>query len=124
MDMESWMACQPVVELVGLVGGVVVAHDVHVEVVGDVLVDRGQELAELDGAVAAVQFGDYLPGGDVERGEQAGHAVTEVVVRASFGHAGHHRRGCQIDTLKRWLFSRTPSPPAAPDSSLSSCLCK
>jgi hypothetical protein len=39
---------------VGLVGGVVVADDVDVEFVGDGLVDAGQEIAELYGAVAAV----------------------------------------------------------------------
>jgi len=30
--------------------------------------------------------------GDVERGEQAGHAVPDVVVGAPLGHAGDHRQ--------------------------------
>ena len=40
-------------------GAVVVADQMHVQVGGDLGVDEGQELAELDGAVAAVQGGDH-----------------------------------------------------------------
>ena len=76
----------------GLVGGVVVADEVDVQLVGDGLVDGDQELAELDRPVTAVQFGDDCAVGDVERGEQAGDAVADVVVGASLGHAGHHRQ--------------------------------
>jgi hypothetical protein len=44
---------------------------VHLEVRGHGLVDRGQELPELDGAVAAVQCADDGAVGDVEGREQA-----------------------------------------------------
>ena len=40
----------------------------------------------------AVQFADHGAVGDVERGEQAGDAVADVVVGASLGHARHHRQ--------------------------------
>ena len=79
------MAGEPVVDHVGLVGGVVVADEVDVQLVGDGLVDGDQELAELDRAVTAVEIGDDFAGGDVERGEQAGHPVAGVVVGATFG---------------------------------------
>ena len=63
----------------------------HVQLVGHLRVDLGQELLELDGAVAPVQRGDDLPVGSVERREQAGHPVADIVVGAFLGHAGHHR---------------------------------
>ena len=50
---RGWAASQFVI--VGcLVGGVVVADQVDVELGGDGVVQRGQELLELGGAVAAV----------------------------------------------------------------------
>jgi hypothetical protein len=41
---------------------------VHREVGGDLLVDGGQELLELDRPVPGVQLSDDLAGGDVECG--------------------------------------------------------
>src|SRR5215204_2327486 len=73
---------------VGALWCVVVADQVDVEVVGDLGVDGGEELAELDGAVAPVQGGDDGAGADVEGGEQAGGARAHVVVGAFLGHAG------------------------------------
>src|SRR6266567_1108121 len=58
MDVEARAPGQPCPDLGSVVGGVVVAHQVHVKVSGHGLVDRGQELAELDCPVAAVQFAD------------------------------------------------------------------
>ena len=92
VDVEPGVAGQPGVDLGGLVGGVVVADEVDVELGGDGLVDGDQELAELDRAVPAVQVGDHVAVGDVERREQAGDAVADVVVGAPLGHAGHHRQ--------------------------------
>ena len=43
----------------------------HLEIGGDVLVDRLQELLELDRAVAGVQRLNDLAAGDVQRREQA-----------------------------------------------------
>ena len=74
-----------------LVGAVVVADHVHVQVLGDLGVDLGEELAELDRAVSAVHGRDHGPVGDVERREQARGAVPDVVMGALLGHARHHR---------------------------------
>jgi hypothetical protein len=52
-------------------GGVVVADDVDVQLIGDRFVDGDQEFTELDRAVAAVELGDDFAGSDVERREQA-----------------------------------------------------
>jgi hypothetical protein len=37
-------------------------------------------------------WGDHGAVGDVERGEQVGRAVPDIVVAAPLGHAGHHRQ--------------------------------
>src|ERR1700689_2275270 len=80
--MEPGMADQPVLHRGGLVGGVVVADQVQVQAGGGGGVDGLEELQELLVPVLAVVGGDDLAGGDVERGEQAGRAVADVVVAA------------------------------------------
>src|SRR5262249_34252166 len=77
----------------GVVGGVVVADQGHVQAGGHGLVDGGPELLEVDRPVAAVQFADDGAVGDVERGEQAGDAVPQVVMGAPLGHAGQKSIG-------------------------------
>ena len=64
----------------------------HVQAGGHGLVDGGQELTELGGTVAAVQFADEGAVRDAERGEQAGNAVPQLVMDAPLGRAGHHRQ--------------------------------
>jgi hypothetical protein len=85
------MAGQPGVDRGGLVGAVVVADQVHVQALGDLGVDTGQELAELDRPVPTVRRGDHGAVGDVQRREEAGGAVADVVMGAPLGHPGHHR---------------------------------
>ena len=70
----------------------VVADQVHLQPGGHGLVDPGQELLELRGPVVAAQLGDDGAVGDVERGEQVGRAVPDIVVAAPLGHARHHRQ--------------------------------
>ena len=82
-----------------LVGAVVVADQVDLEVLGDLGVDLGEELLELRGAVSAVQAGDHGAVGDVEGREQGGGAVPDVVVGAALGHPGHHRQ-CRLGALQ------------------------
>jgi len=53
--------------------------------------DLGEELVELNGAVPPVLCADDRAIGGVERREQAGGAVPEVVMGAFLWHAGHHR---------------------------------
>src|SRR3954452_9226099 len=69
---KAGVAGQPVADRRGLVGGQVVADQVHVQLGRDGLVDGDEELAELDCPVLAVQRGDDVAVGDVEGGEQAG----------------------------------------------------
>ena len=92
MQVETGVSGQPRGGGRRLVGGVVVADQVHVEVGRYLLVQPGQELGELDRAVAAVDRADHRAGGHVEGGEQGGDAVADVVVGAPLGHARHHRQ--------------------------------
>jgi len=55
VHVESGVAGQPLLDAGVFVGAVVVADQVHVQLGRDLLVDLGQELLELDGAVPAVQ---------------------------------------------------------------------
>lgn len=64
------MAGQPLLDRRGLAGGVVVADQVHVQVGGHFLVELGEELLELGGAVAAVE------GAEASRTEPGGQTST------------------------------------------------
>jgi hypothetical protein len=92
VQVEAGVAGQPGADGRRLVGSQVVADQVHVQLGRHSLIDRDEELAELDRPVLAVQFGDDAAVGDVERGEQAGGAVPDVVGGLSLRHAGHHRQ--------------------------------
>lgn len=97
------------------VGAVVVADQAHVEVLGDLLVDLGEELAELRRAVPAVQAGDHRAVGGVERYEQVSRAaVTDTIVGAFLRHPGIIGN-VGWDRAKAWTcdFSSTHSTTAA-----------
>src|SRR5947209_6316139 len=66
-----------------LVGPIVVLDDVDIEVGRHLGFDRVQELAELDGAMAAVQRADHPAGFQVQRGEQRGRTVPLIIVGPS-----------------------------------------
>src|SRR3954453_22697854 len=74
------VADEPAADLGGFVGGVVVQDEVHVVLGGDLAVELVEELAELGGAVLAVQAAVDVAGGHIECGEQAGRAVADVGV--------------------------------------------
>ena len=93
VHVEAGVARQPGGDGEGLVGGVVVAHHVDLQVLWDRLVDLGQELPELRGPVTAVDRGDHGPVGDVQRGEQARRAVTDIVMTPPVGDTRNHRQG-------------------------------
>ena len=87
-------------------GGVVVHHQVDIEVTGDIGFDLIEELAELACAVARKALTDDLACGDVEGCEQRGHAVALVVVaapcRLTWPH-GQHRLAA-VERLDLGLF--------------------
>ncbi|MBO0918976.1 hypothetical protein J1C73_33130 [Streptomyces laculatispora] len=60
-----------------------------VEVGGDFLVELGEELLELRGAVAAVERADDLASSGVQRREQGGDAAAQKEARASSTPLAH-----------------------------------
>ena len=76
-------ADQPLVNRRGLVGRIIVQHQVQVQVGRGHLVDGLEESQELLLPVAAVGLPDYLAGGHIQRGEQTGGAVAHIVVGAT-----------------------------------------
>jgi hypothetical protein len=96
---------QPVLDRRGLVRGVVVQDQVELQAGRDGGVDELEEPQELLVAVAAVGLGDDRAAGQVERGEQAGRAVADVVV----GHPGRGRRehrqdrGGAVEDVGSWV---------------------
>jgi len=67
MHVHSGVRFEPVGDGRVLVGAVVVADQVDIEVGWDFGVDLGEELLELDGSVPAVRCGDDRAVGDVQR---------------------------------------------------------
>src|ERR1035441_10301612 len=88
MEVDSGVAQEPAVDGRGLVSGRIVQHDVDLETLRHRLVDGLEELLELDGSVAGGELVDDHPACQIERRVQVDGAVTDIVVRASFGCAG------------------------------------
>jgi hypothetical protein len=87
-----------------LVSGAIVEHQMDVEIGWHDLLDRGQELAEFDRAVALVTAADDLAGGDVQSGEQRGRAVT-LVVAAPLDLTRSYRQQ-RLGAVERWVPTR------------------
>ena len=83
VDMPAGMPGQPALDGRGLVGGVVVHHQVDVEVVGNPGFESTQELEGLPAAVARKTLPDNLAGGDVQRREERGGGRLDTFSRAS-----------------------------------------
>ncbi len=65
--------------------------DVHSRFFRDRLVDLLQELEELLMPVLAIAAADHFARGHIERGEQAGRAVADVVMGRFLRQPGPHR---------------------------------
>ena len=95
-----------------LVGDVVVADQVHVQI-GGIWLSSLAETFEFGGAVASVDGSVDLAGGDVQGGEQGRDAVAQVVVRASLGSPGIiGSTGAERSRAWIWEFSSTQSTSA------------
>src|SRR5579875_3757801 len=82
VQMETRMTQQPALDGRGFVGGVIVDDQVEREPGRDLMVNRLKELAELHRPMAAMKLPDYGARLEVERGEQVGGAVEQIVGRA------------------------------------------
>ena len=90
VDMPARMAGQPTLDGRGLVGRVIVHHQMDVEVVGDPGFESAQEFEELPAAVTREALPDDLAGGDVQGREERGGPVAYVVVGAPLDLSGPH----------------------------------
>jgi hypothetical protein len=70
------------------------------------LVDGLQELAKLDCSMPLMQLADHGASFEVERREQVGRAVAQIVRRAPLGLAGTHRQHwlAAVERLNLRLF--------------------
>ena len=92
MQVESGMFVEPGPHALVLVGGVVVADQVHRKFFGDLAVDRAQELHKLGMAVPGQALPDNFAGQHVQRREQRGGAVALVIVGHRLGPPRLHRQ--------------------------------
>jgi hypothetical protein len=92
VEVEAEVLEPPAGDKLSLVSGVVVEHEVDIEVSGHLAVDAIQKGAELGGAVTPVGCADDLAGGGIERREERGSSVPAVVVSAQLGQSRTHRQ--------------------------------
>ena len=105
VDVGAGVGLQPGAHLGGLVGCVVVHHQVQL-VVGVGARDLAQEDEQLGTAVAGLAGGCDAAGGDLQGGEQGGGGVPGVVVGAPLDPARRHgqHRGGAVQVLDLGLL--------------------
>jgi len=109
VDMVSGPLCQPRFHFGMFVCGVIIDHEMHIEILGYAGIDVSQEGEKLLMSVASLALGDHFTVGDIERGKQRGGAVTDVVVGDAFDVTeshGQHRLG-PVERLHLGLFIDT-----------------
>lgn len=106
------MSNEPVADEWGFVGGGIVEDEVNVEILGNLVVDRRQELAELLRAMPAVELRQYRSRLEVKRGEEIGRPAAFVVVGSSLrGSRAHRQEGLRaIQGLNLGLIAMHFSP--------------
>ena len=92
MEVIARAAGEPRFDGRGLVGGVIIEHEMDVEIGRHGLLDLAEELAEFDRTVTLVAAADDLAGSNVQSGEQRGRAVTLVVMTTPLDLTGAHRQ--------------------------------
>ena len=88
VKMKTGTLGQPPVDRGRLVRRVVVQDKMDIERRGNLLVDDGEELFELDGAMTLITLTDHLSRLDIEGGEKRCGPVSAVVVCATLGKTG------------------------------------
>jgi len=90
VDLEAGTFCQPESHLGMLMSGVVVDDQMNIEFFWYGVIDALEELKELLMPMTCLALGQDSAGGDVERGEQGGGAMANVVVGDSFDISQSH----------------------------------
>src|ERR1700761_6050796 len=92
MNMPARPLGQPISDQGGLMGGVVVPDQMHIEADRHVGLDFIEELAEFGSAMTRIALTDDFSRCNVERSEQRRRAMPDVVVAASLRLARPHRK--------------------------------
>ena len=74
------------------VGGVIVEHQMDIEIGRHGLLDLREEVAEFDRTVTLVAAANDPAGGNVQGGEQRGRAMPRVIMAAPLGLPRPHRQ--------------------------------
>lgn len=90
VDLEAGPLCQPKPYFCMLAGGVIVDDQMNIEFFRYGVIDALEELKELLMAMTCLALRQDSAGGDVERGEQGGGAMANVVVGGSFDISQSH----------------------------------
>jgi len=90
--MEAWPLRQPIADQLRFVRSVVVQNQVHIQVRRNIFLNRVEEGAKLDRAMATLRLSNQFPGLGIEGGKQTGCAVTRIVMRAAFDLPWAHRQ--------------------------------
>src|SRR6266508_3376384 len=92
MKVKSWILREPSLDRRGLVRAEIVDDNMDFELDGNRLLDFTKERPEVLGPVLLVTLADHLAGSDVERCEQVGRPMSEVVGRPALGSTEIHRQ--------------------------------
>ena len=97
---------QPSLDLRMFVGRIVVNHQVDLQIGRHLPVDQSQESQEVLMAVALLALGDHPTGGDVQRHEQGGRAMADIIVSVPLDIAETHGQGSlgAVQSLDLGLF--------------------
>ena len=91
---------------------VIVHHDVHVKLLRNIFIDLLEKVQIFLMPVPRFALGDYLPVGDVERGEERRGAVTPIIVSYPLDVSEAHRQHGlgSVQGLDLALFIHALSP--------------
>lgn len=92
MHMPSGMLDQPRFDLGVLVGGVVVAHQMHIQVCGDGVLDVAQECQVFLMPMAWLALRDKRAVEHIQGGKQRRGAMASVIMRHAFDISEPHRQ--------------------------------
>src|SRR3984893_12485761 len=125
VQMVPRMSLEPRPNFLGLVGGIVVQHQMDGKLSRNGTIDLIQEFAELDGTMVWPALTDHRSRGCVQRSEETGGAVAFVIVGATLNLAGQHGKDrlATAQRLNQTLLIHAQGPDHAAEGSGTSRRC-
>ena len=115
--MESWPCGQPAFDAGMFVRGVVVNDQVHLQVLGHVLLDLSEEIQIFLMPVPLATLREHFAVGRIQGGKQRGGPVTSIIVGHSLDVAQSHRQH-RLGTFQAWIWLKSAPAPAGRVGSL------